>query len=141
MAFEREMSSPPGVRERAKSIGIELNDFGNGKASMKLEVEGRHLNIGDVAHGGVYSIMLDMALGGALLSVMPVEEWCATTMLNISFITPAKEGTELIANGRLVKRGKNVAHLEGEILNDEGIIFATAKGTWAIWNHKPFSMK
>ena len=107
---------------------------------MTLKVGEQHLNIGGVAHGGVYSIMLDMALGGALLSVMPVEEWCATTMLNISFIAAAKEGTELIANGRLVKRGKNVAHLEGEILNDEGIVFATAKGTWAIWNHRPSSM-
>ena len=141
MVLDKEMSSPPGVSPLAKSIGIKLNEFGNGKASMILNIESKHLNAGGVAHGGVYSIMLDMALGGALLSVMPVEEWCATTMLNISFIEAAKEGTEVIANGRLVKRGKNVAHLEGEILNNEGIIFATAKATWAIWSHNPSSMK
>ena len=47
------------------------------------------------------------------------------------------------ANGGLVlrdfslRRGKNLAHMEGEMKNSEGDLIATAKGTWAIWEARP----
>ena len=40
----------------------------------------------------------------------------------------------------VVKRGKNVAHLDGKIIADSGRVIASATGTWAIWDHKPASM-
>ena len=85
-------------------------------------------------------MMLDMALGGALVSILPKEEWCATTQLSVSFISAARPGEEITANGRVVKRGKHVAHLEGKISTDSGRVVASATGTWAIWDHKPSSM-
>ena len=82
-------------------------------------------------------MMLDMACGGALVSVLPLEEWCATTQLNISFLAPSRPGDELVASGELVKRGRNVAHLRGKVLDSHGKEVATATGTWAIWQKKP----
>ena len=85
-------------------------------------------------------MMLDMALGGALVSILPKQEWCATTQLSISFISAARPDEKITANGNVVKRGKNVAHLEGKITTGSGRTIATATGTWAIWDHKPASM-
>ena len=85
-------------------------------------------------------MMLDMALGGTLVSTLKIEEWCATTSLNVNFIDAAKVGNHLTATGRIVRRGRNVAHLAGEIITENGRVVATATGVWAIWDHKPASM-
>ena len=134
------LSEPAHLTDVAIDIGIQRGEWGDGKSSVILPIETRHCNKGGVAHGGIYSMMLDMALGGALVSVLPVEEWCATTQLNISFITAAHPGETITATGNVVKRGRNVAHLSGEITSQSGRVVATATGVWAIWDHKPASM-
>ena len=49
------------------------------------------------------------------------------------FLAPARPGERLVAEGRVVRRGKHVAHLAGEIKVGDRLI-ATATGTWAIWS-------
>ncbi|HIF46621.1 MAG TPA: PaaI family thioesterase [Candidatus Poseidoniales archaeon] len=136
-----ELSQPGQLSGIAVQIGIERGEWGSGKASVTLDIESRHCNKGGVAHGGLYTMMLDMALGGGLVSILPVNEWCATTQLNTSFISAARPGEKISARGHVVKRGRNVAHLAGEITSESGRVIATATGTWAIWDHKPASMK
>ena len=135
-----DLSEPGDLSDMAVDIGIQRGDWGNGKSSVWLEVQSKHCNKGGVAHGGLYTMMLDMALGGALVSVLHKQEWCATTQLSISFISAARPGEKISANGIVVKRGKNVAHLEGKITTESNRIIATGTGTWAIWDHKPSSM-
>ena len=135
-----ELSEPAHLTDMAVEIGIERGDWGSGKSSVFLNIESKHCNKGGVAHGGLYTMMLDMALGGALVSILPKEEWCATTQLSISFISAARPGEKITAHGNVVKRGKNEAHLDGKITADSGRVIATATGTWAIWDHKPASM-
>ena len=135
-----ELSEPAHLTDMAVEIGIERGDWGSGKSSVLLNIESKHCNKGGVAHGGLYTMMLDMALGGALVSILPKEEWCATTQLSISFISAARPGETITAHGNVVKRGKIVAHLDGKITADSGRVIATATGTWAIWDHKPASM-
>ena len=135
-----ELSEPAHLTDMAVEIGIGRGDWGSGKSSVFLNIESKHCNKGGVAHGGLYTMMLDMALGGALVSILPKQEWCATTQLSISFISAARPGEKITAHGNVVKRGKNVAHLDGKITADSGRVIATATGTWAIWDHKPASM-
>ena len=87
-----ELSQPGNLSEMAVTIGIERGEWGLGKASVQLNIESKHCNKGGVAHGGLYTMMLDMALGGSLVSILPKEEWCATTQLNVSFISAARPG-------------------------------------------------
>ena len=61
------------------------------------------------------------------------DRWCATAEIDVSYIRPAMVGDILTAAGRVIKRGKNLAHLEGEIIDQNDRLIATAKGTWAIW--------
>ena len=132
-----ELSQPPELSGIAQAMDIRRGDWGKGSASLKVMVSDKHTNKGGVTHGGLYSMMLDMACGGALVSTLPIEEWCATTQLSISFLAPSRPGDELIAKGTLVKRGRNVAHLHGEVATSDGQVVATANGTWAIWQKKP----
>ena len=128
-----EFSQPPELSGIAQAMDIRRGDWGQGAASLKVTVSDKHTNKGGVTHGGLYSMMLDMACGGALVSTLPLEEWCATTQLSISFLSPSRPGDELVAKGTLIKRGRNVAHLSGEVATLDGQVVATANGTWAIW--------
>ena len=134
-----DLSEPDHMTDMAVELGIQRGDWGSGKASFSLSVEARHCNKAGVAHGGLYTLMLDMALGGSLVCTLKREEWCATTQLNVSFINAARPNEKIIAEGNLKKRGKHVAHLCGEIKTDSGRLIATATGVWAIWDHKPSS--
>jgi acyl-CoA thioesterase len=98
------------------------------------------LNAGGVAHGGLHATMLDTSLGGALVSSININQWCATAQLDISYIDPAYEDDNLIAKGKVLRKGKSLAHCEGILSNSDGKIIATAKGTWIIWGVKPNSL-
>jgi uncharacterized protein (TIGR00369 family) len=130
----------PKLSGLAKLMGIELDDFGNGSCKVSAKVLNSHLNAGGVAHGGLHATMLDTALGGALVSMIMKEEWCATAQLDISYINPAYVGANLLANGKVIRRGKNMAHCEGILTDSEGKTIASGKGTWVIWNKKPKSL-
>jgi uncharacterized protein (TIGR00369 family) len=135
-----ERDNMPKLSGLAKLIGIKLEDFGNGTCKVTARVLDTHLNAGGVAHGGLHATMLDSALGGALVSIIGKEEWCATTQLDISYINPAYPEADLIANGKVIRRGKNMAHCEGILTDSVGNIIASGKGTWVIWNKKPSSL-
>tara|TARA_B100000900_G_scaffold416219_1_gene450202 strand:+ start:4560 stop:4997 length:438 start_codon:yes stop_codon:yes gene_type:complete len=124
-----------------ESLGIIGKAFGDGACSVTCQVSENHLNAGGVAHGGLHSAMLDTALGGALVSLIKKEEWCATAQLDISFLNAANVGDILVAEGKVLRRGKNLAHCDGILSNQHGKTIATAKGTWAIWESKPSSMR
>ena len=124
----------------SESLGVTGKYFGDGACAVECQVSDDHLNAGGVAHGGLHSTMLDSALGGALVSIIKKEEWCATAQLDISFLNAAKVGDNLIAEGKVLRRGRNLAHCEGILSNQDGKVIATAKGTWAIWSTKPSSM-
>ncbi len=79
---------------------------------------------GDV-QGGFLAAMLDDTLGPALVATLGEGEWAPTIQLNVQFLRPAKPG-ELIGEGRVVRRGRDVAFLAGELRNAAGDVVATA---------------
>ena len=126
---------PPTFPGFGKIIRLRPESNGQGKCVVEVDVLKTHMNAGGVAHGGLHASILDTALGGALLSSISPNEWCATAEIIISYIRPAHEGMILTASGWVVKRGKSIAHMEGELKDASGILIATAKGTWAIWDN------
>ena len=129
----------PRLTELAESIGMEITEFSEGSCVVELTVGRKHLNMGGVAHGGVHATLLDTAMGGTLVSVISKEEWCATAQLDISYLNSANEGDHLVATAEVVRRGRNLAHVEGRLVTPEGKLVASAKGTWAIWETRPKS--
>jgi len=117
-------------------LGTEIVRRDDGEVEVALELQPHHLNRRGVAHGGVITSLLDSALGGAVISSMPKEWWCATTTLTTQFIGGAGEG-RLVATGRLLRRGQSVAFAAGEVHDVRGKIVASATGTWHLWPHRP----
>ena len=133
------LSAPPEPTGMALALGIERTAWSPGHARLEVSVTADHLNKGGAAHGGLMTVLLDAALGGALVSTLPTSSWCATTQLTTSFLDAARLGERLVATGRVVRRGRHVAHLAGEVCVGDRVV-ASAVGTWAIWDARPPSM-
>ena len=79
---------------------------------------------GDV-QGGFLAAMLDDTLGPALVATLGVGQWAPTIDLQVQFLRPARPG-ELHGMGRVVRRGREVAFLAGELRSADGAVVATA---------------
>jgi uncharacterized protein (TIGR00369 family) len=72
--------------------------------------------------------MLDDTLGPALVATLGPGEFAPTTDLHVSFLRPAGPG-RLVGRGRIVRKGKDVGFLSGDLLDETGSIVATATAT------------
>jgi uncharacterized protein (TIGR00369 family) len=118
------------------SVGFSVDPAatGTGVCEVGGTVKARHLNINGVVHGGVYATILDTAMGGAVVTTLREDEVTATTSLYIEFLRPAQEGATLRARGEVVRRGRHLAFVEGNLYDGEGVRLSQAHGTWYIWS-------
>ena len=70
-------------------------------------------------------------MGGALTSILPEEERCATIEIKVTYLRPAGH-SDLIGHSQVIKCGKRVAILESEIRSGEKLV-AKATGSFAIF--------
>jgi uncharacterized protein (TIGR00369 family) len=89
------------------------------------------LNPAGAVQGGFLAAMLDDTLGPALVATLGAGEWAPTTDLHVQFHAPAQPG-ELRGRGRVVRRGRDIAFLAGELLDGEGRLVASAIATATI---------
>ncbi len=106
----------------------------HGVCTVVGTVERRHLNINQVVHGGVYATILDTAMGGAVVTMLGEDEVTATTSLYVEFLRPAREGQRLRARGEVVRRGRHLAFVKGDLSDEDGVGLSQAHGTWYIWS-------
>jgi uncharacterized protein (TIGR00369 family) len=130
-----------GVRERARTnlfwrhLGIEVADARPGWVRLRVPVRDELRNAaGAPVHGGVYSALVDMAVGGALSTMHEASAGGVgqTTLdLNVSFIAGASEG-DIFAEGRILRRGRSVAFGEATITDAAGKLVAAGRATYMI---------
>ena len=78
--------------------------------------------------GGMLAAMLDDTLGPALVATLDADQFSPTTDLHVQFLRPAHPG-RLVGRGRVVRRGRQIAFLAGELVDDSGTVVATAVAT------------
>jgi uncharacterized protein (TIGR00369 family) len=105
-----------------------------GVCTVTGRVEHRHLNINQIVHGGVYATVLDTAMGAAVISLLRDGETTATTSLYVEFLRAAREGDTLTARGEVLRRGRHIAFVEGNLYGADGRRLSQAHGTWYIWS-------
>jgi uncharacterized protein (TIGR00369 family) len=85
------------------------------------------LNPAGQVQGGMLSAMLDDVTAFLVTATLAEGEFCATLNLNVSFLRAAASGG-LQGRSWLVRRGKDVCHVGGELLQG-GRVVATAMAT------------
>jgi len=86
------------------------------------------LNPVGVIQGGFLAAMLDETLGPALVAGLGPGEFAPTTDLHVQFLLPARPG-RLVGRGRVVRRGRDVGFLAGELVDADGAVVAVATAT------------
>jgi uncharacterized protein (TIGR00369 family) len=86
------------------------------------------LNPAGAIQGGFLAAMLDDTLGPALAAGLSPGDFAPTTDLHVQFLRPARPG-RLLGRGRVVRRGRDVGFLAGELLDEDGAVVAVATAT------------
>lgn len=104
----------------------------DGRARCHLTLSEAHLNRHHVLHGGIATTMLDNAMGAtASLTVdSGGRSPFMTVSLNTHYLAPATIGARLIATGRIVGGGRALKFIEGELVDSDGTLIATANGVF-----------
>lgn len=110
----------------ASRIGEELNaeilERTDGRAVVRFPVEDRFKIPTGVLQGGLYAVMMDMAMA------MAVGGGLATTTLQINLLRPATSG-HVIATGEVVRKGRSVMYLEADVRAEDGTLLARGNQT------------
>jgi uncharacterized protein (TIGR00369 family) len=113
-------------------LGMELTGEERGIGHAHVDVGPDHLNPNGVVHGAVLFALVDTAMGKATMSVVDEPgRYCASIEVSLRFIRPAVTG-RLTATATVVKRGRNVVHLDGRVADADDRLVATAAGTFAL---------
>jgi uncharacterized protein (TIGR00369 family) len=86
--------------------------------------------------GGFLAAMLDDAMGPALFTLLPLDQFAPTLEMKVNFLRPARAGP-LIAEGRIAHRSRSIAFLEGTLSTEDGQLVATATATARIMAWRP----
>ena len=118
-----------------RHLGIVVDDAGAGWVRLRVPVRDDLRNAaGAPVHGGVYSALVDTAVGGALSTLHESAEGGVgqTTLdLNVSFIAGVTGG-DIVAEGRILKRGRSIAFGEARITDGTDRLLAVGRATYMI---------
>ncbi len=122
---------------------IDVFDKDKGTTTTRLKVREDHLSPSGAVHGGVISGFLDFSCGCAVITSLQRNELCSTVELNVKYFKPLREGDEIIAEARLVNRGKTLCSVVAEVYkaDQKEKAVALATGTFNIYDVKKITKK
>jgi uncharacterized protein (TIGR00369 family) len=112
-------------------IGLELIAWQDGVARVACTPGPRHANRSGITHGGVMLSLIDQAAAYAGL-------WCSvpgnirravTLDLDCRFTGQVAAGARLVAEGRVVSRGRNIFFCRTEVFDEAGTLVAFGAST------------
>lgn len=114
----------------AVALGWELLsvDPDAGTIEVAFTASEQFLNPVGVVQGGFLAAMLDDTLGPALVATLGQGQFAPTTDLHVQFLRPARPG-RLVGRGRIVRRGKDIGFMSGELVDSSRALVATATAT------------
>jgi uncharacterized protein (TIGR00369 family) len=116
---------PPQI---AKLIGFRIAEFAPDRAVMEFVAGPEHANPMGTRHGGILCDVADAAMGTAWASRIEENETFTTIELKINFFRPVWNG-RLLAEAKVVRRGKTLGYVECDIVDDTGRLVAKAAST------------
>jgi len=110
-------------------IGAQEPEAAEGKATLAVEVDDRHLNHAGTVHGGMLATLVDTTMGAAIRSAVG-DETPATSQLSITYLRPGKPG-RLVVTATVRKRGESLTVCEADV-EQEGKSLVHALATFAL---------
>lgn len=112
-------------------LDMEMTGDEPGVGVASVDLADQHLNPYGVVHGAVLFAMVDTAMGKATMSVVDDGRYCASVEVSLRFIRPVAEG-RVTATATVLRRGRNLVHLDARVVDADDRLVATADGTFAL---------
>ncbi len=114
----------------AATLGWKLREVDPDEGTIEVEFAATDKFTNPAGHvqGGFLAAMLDDTMGPALAATLGPGQFAPTLDLHVQFLRVAWPGT-LIGRATVVRRGKQVCHLRGELADSAGRVIATAVAT------------
>lgn len=118
----------------ASHFGMDLIEVGPGTVTFRCQPDESHYNPIGTVHGGLVCTLLDSALGCATHTTLPSGSGYTSIEIKVNYLRPVSAGSgALTCRGRVTKPGRRVAFAEGEVMDDQGKVVATASGSLLIF--------
>lgn len=111
------------------TIGVAAPDAADGRSTLTVEADERHLNAAGTLHGGMLATLVDATMGAAIRSAVEGET-PATSQLTLTYLRPGKPG-RLTVTATVRKRGESLTVCEGDVEQD-GRSLVHALATFAL---------
>jgi uncharacterized protein (TIGR00369 family) len=108
------------IRERRSGqhfmhyMGFDLSEIEAGKIVGEMPIEKIHLQQYGFIHGGVSATILDIVMGFAAYTLMPVDKGVVTANISVDYLHPG-DGDTILAIGEVEKPGKKMVFTTGEV--------------------------
>jgi uncharacterized protein (TIGR00369 family) len=115
------------------TLAFDLIEANEGVARFRGHPTERHLNPMGQVHGGWAATLLDSAMGSAVMTTLAAGESYGTVDLIVHLVRPVTPASgPLVAEGRIVHRGKRIATADGRLVDASGALVAHGTTTCAI---------
>jgi uncharacterized protein (TIGR00369 family) len=114
-------------------LGMKVTTYEKDLARITLPFKEELVTIADVVHGGAISSLVDTAAAAAAWSgAEGVTTLRGTTVgMHVSFLAAARSA-ELVAEARVVRRGKSICFCEVDVTDAEGEVVAKGMVTYKL---------
>ena len=115
----------------ARKLGITCEQVEVGRVVMRLPWAHEHTTVGDVVHGGAIAVLVDVAATGACWATpdLAPDARGTTIGLSLSFLN-AGRAQDLLAEARVVQRGRSIVTAEVDVRGRDGKHVARALVTY-----------
>lgn len=100
-----------------------LKELTETNMSIEYEVSEDMINPGGFLHGGIQVTMMDETIG-YLVNLLSDDGFYVSINMTADFLGKAKCGDLVTARSNLIRQGKNIANLEGTLINQDGDLIA-----------------
>jgi uncharacterized protein (TIGR00369 family) len=115
-------------------LGFTLEHVEKGAAKLTMQVRHEMCNPYGNIHGGMMSLVIDEAIGWAVVSLDTELHYTSLT-LNLDFMYAIKEGETLRAESKVLRVGKKIINVECHVYNNStGNILASAASNLIVTN-------
>jgi uncharacterized protein (TIGR00369 family) len=124
----------------ANLIGAKHFDFSEGKWSMTVPASPWWTTAAGTFFGGALAMFVDFAMNGAVHTVLPAATTWATLDLKVNLLRPvAPDGADLRVSGTVLRKGRTIAVIAGEIATADGKTVALANASAMLLPGRPWT--
>jgi uncharacterized protein (TIGR00369 family) len=109
-----------------KHLGMEFVEGGEGYARLRMRYQDENSTMGKALHGGALASLIDTtgAMAAWTTAQIATPKYFGSTVgVNVNYLSGAI-GEDVFADGRILKRGKEIIYSDVRVTNGEGKLLA-----------------